>query len=319
MKLNDSVFVVIRSIGERTEALCKHYIELQGISSSNLVIINRTPFHEALAQSFREGIKASLKYTLMVDADVLLRKDSIINSINEFEKQDAKCFELQGRVLDKFFGGPREAGFHLYKTRYLEKLLKESIKFQNSLRPEGEIIKHLSKQGLTFVRANILLGLHDFEQSNVDIYRKAFVQARKHLYRGELFISNCKEKMNNDNDFNIALRGFVDGILTNEDIEIDKNNSLISKMYMEYSFKEKNPIQSYSEFDFFYLESIINNWNDATLFKQYLGLETKDFLKGGIFNDLSSQKVLTNSKPKMRILHKMGNAIALFGNFLKRI
>jgi len=75
--LNDHVHVIIRSAGERTMHLCKQLIIEQGVSADNLSVVNEAPFSAALKKSFELGMERGLKWTLCIDADVLLRPGAV--------------------------------------------------------------------------------------------------------------------------------------------------------------------------------------------------------------------------------------------------
>ncbi len=122
--LNDLVYVVIRSAEERTEQLCKKLILEQGVFPENLCIVREVPFSAALKKAYELGIERGLKWTLCIDADVLLRPGAVEKMIALAENQDKKVCEIEGFVLDKFAGGPRTGGIHLYRTSLLLKALE---------------------------------------------------------------------------------------------------------------------------------------------------------------------------------------------------
>src|SRR5690625_2539618 len=124
MKIHEAT-IVVRSVYERTEDLCKRLILEQGVKEENLFVIHETPFSTALKYSFEIGIREDLPWTFCIDADVLLRPNSINTMIGHAESQKENVSEIQGLVLDKFFGGPRPAGNHLYRTNVLSKALNK--------------------------------------------------------------------------------------------------------------------------------------------------------------------------------------------------
>ena len=73
MESIDGVTVVIRSVKERTEELCKKLILQQGIPEENLFIIHERPFSRAMRVGYQLGIDRNLPWTLYIDADVFLR------------------------------------------------------------------------------------------------------------------------------------------------------------------------------------------------------------------------------------------------------
>lgn len=268
------VFVLIRTVGERTEKVCEKLIYQQGISEENLKTVHSVPFSTSLLESYQAGIERGLKWTLCVDADVLLRQGSIAGAVALMEQQSSQVFELQGHVLDKFFGGPREAGFHLYRTSLLEKGV-QLMPNGNHIRPETETLNNMQNKGFPFVRAPLLLGVHDFEQYYADIFRKCFVQAHKHLYRSELLITVLKEGVEHDKDLFVGLKGFVEGLFYNGEVMIDAGQQVYKESFRKLQIEEKHEI-SVKDFDFHWVENIISNWKEPEIFKQYLKYSVRD-------------------------------------------
>lgn len=268
------VLVIIRTVGERTEKACYKLIRQQGVREENIVIIREVPFSASLFKSYEAGIKKGLKWTLCVDADVLLRTDSISTAIDIMEGQSSNVFELQGYMLDKFFGGPREAGFHLYRTALLEKGL-EFIPKENNIRPETKTLSKMHELGFPFLRVPLLFGLHDFEQYYSDIFRKCFVQAHKHLYRSELLISVLRDGMDTDPDLKVGLDGFVAGLYHPGEVAIDADQQNYSAEFQKLNLNEK-PELSANEVDYCWVERIIKKWKEPEIFRKYLKFSARD-------------------------------------------
>ncbi|MFQ5575287.1 MAG: hypothetical protein ACE5E0_06670, partial [Terriglobia bacterium] len=121
--LMTDVTVVIRSVGERTEAECRNLIAQQ-VPQENIVIVSNAPFSATLADSYRAGIERGLAWTLCVDADVLLRRHAVSEMLNVACDLPAEACEVQGLMLDKFMGGPRTGGTKLYRTSLLSRALE---------------------------------------------------------------------------------------------------------------------------------------------------------------------------------------------------
>ena len=90
--------------------LCKQLIVDQGVSAENLAVVKEAPFSAALKKSFELGMECGLKWTFCIDADVLLRPGAVETMVNLAEQEDEQVCEIQGFILDKFFGGPRNGG-----------------------------------------------------------------------------------------------------------------------------------------------------------------------------------------------------------------
>lgn len=255
--LAQRVTIIIRTAGERTTDLCKKLIEEQGVKEQ-IFFTCETPFSAALRKSYEIGISEGRPWTFCVDADVFLRPHSIELLLSFAERQQQHVFEVQGQIYDKFYDGPREAGNHLYRTSFLSKALKFIPEEGVDIRPEKYVLEQMQKQGYPNVKFNHVVGLHDFEQYYIDIYRKSFIHAHKHLYFTEKMVPNWKKKMTKDKDFEVALNAFADGIRNRQDIFVDKNQSLYIEKFNEYKIQEKAPIDVES-FDLISVENETKN------------------------------------------------------------
>lgn len=253
---SDQVTMIVRSADERTTDLCYKLIREQGCE--NIFFTRETPFSAALKKSYEIGISEDRPWTFCVDADVLLRPHSIQLLLTFANQQQQHVFEVQGWIYDKFYDGPREAGNHLYRTSLLSKALKFIPEEGVDIRPEKYVLEQMQNQGYPKVKFNHVLGLHDFEQNYIDIYRKSFIHAHKHLYFAERMVSIWKEKMKKDKDFEVALNAFADGIRNMQDIFVDKSQSLYIEKFNKLNIKEKEPIHVES-FDLISIENEIKN------------------------------------------------------------
>ena len=120
--IDDAVTVVIRSVGERTENLCRELVAAQ-IAHRNIFLVREKPFACAVQRTFQIGIDQGRPWTLAVDADTLLLPGVIQRLYACAENQDANLFKAQGLVIDKFLSSPRAAGNHFYRTAHLNRAL----------------------------------------------------------------------------------------------------------------------------------------------------------------------------------------------------
>lgn len=216
----NTVTVIIRSIGERTENLCYKYV-LREVSKENVFLINERPFREAVIKGFRIGLNRGTKWTLAIDADIILKENAISEMIAKFETLSEKYFLYQGCVFDKFYNNFRSGGPHLYRTELLKELINFVPEDGESLRPESDSFYGLINKGYHYYNDNKLFGLHDFEQSYFDIYRKFFLHAKKHKSSIPVFLNKFKKKITLDNDYQIANRGISDGLLYKNKLFVD--------------------------------------------------------------------------------------------------
>jgi hypothetical protein len=265
-KLNNCV-IIIRASGERTAALCKELVKEQGVVEAQVLIINKTPFSESLRQSFRAGISINKKWTLCVDADVLLRKNSLIHMLSLAEKQSNNLLEIQGYVLDKFFGGVRKGGIHLYRTSLLKIAINKIPNEGVDIRPETYMLNAMSKEGYPWLTVPYVVGLHDFEQNYKDIYRKCFVYSRKHFKLTYLFLEYWRQHVK-DSDYKVAIMGFSSGLMYPGDIRIDAREKYFDFQYSEALISEKNTI-NVKDWSLERIENIISSWNSPEIYYHF--------------------------------------------------
>lgn len=255
----DSVTVVIRSVKERTESLCKKMILDQGVPKESIFVINEAPFSKAMKIGFEIGIAEKRPWTYCVDADLLLRPQSILNLIGHADKQPANVCEIQGFILDKFFGGARKGGVHLYRTSLLNKVIEFIPSEGKNIRPEAHTLNSMRAAGYPSLTVKELVGLHDFEQTHEDIFRKCFVHAHKHLGYTDLFLPFWRSKSHNDLDYKIALAGFGEGVKHFGEVRIDKREKYFQEAMRDLEVSSKMEIDL-SEWSLERVESIINTW-----------------------------------------------------------
>ena len=264
--LNDLVSVIIRSAGERTEQLCKNLIIEQGVSPENLCIVKEAPFSAALKITFELGIERDLKWTLCNDADVLLRPGAVENMIVLAEQQNENVCEIEGYILDKFFGGPRNGGVHLYRSSVLLKALEYIPPEGLDIRPEHHTRQALAAIGYPWKTVPYLVGIHDFEQYYKDIFRKCFVHAHKHLNLTELFLSIWREKAACDMDYVVALQGFAKGVEHYGEVFIDSRQEIYQALLSKLQLQEKQAL-ALEKYSLASIEKIINNWVEPNLYR----------------------------------------------------
>ena len=218
----DQATVVVRSVGERTSAICRKLLE-EIFPAKNIYVIHVTPFSEAIREAFRIGLAHHLPWTLCIDADVLVTPENITKLIERSHQLETNVFEIQGLVLDKFFGAKRPAGNHLYRTDLLSKALALIPEEGTSLRPESDMLNAMSALGFPWVQQDVLVGIHDFEQYYSDIYRKSFLQAHKHQWILPDIERFWKGMCVDDQDYEVALWGLRSGKIYADTVWIDKN------------------------------------------------------------------------------------------------
>ena len=178
---NDDITVIMRSVGERTEFHCKRILcEIFG-KDNVFCVRNISPFSAALDKAYEIGIKANKKYTLMVDADVLLDKErtiEFINTVDAIQNHEGPFFTTEVYVYDRFRRRPVLAGINLYLTELLN---NARVYTKNgSIRPETTTIKGVANDGYHSIYVPMVIGIHDFFQYYRSIVKKAMVFSKKH-------------------------------------------------------------------------------------------------------------------------------------------
>ena len=211
--------IIIRSVGERTTALC-HKLAAQSVPERQIRVISEKPFGRAVRKGFEVALDMGATWTLVLDADVLLAPGFVKNALQTARRLDS-MFVLQGLIFDKFFHVLRPAGNHLYTTSLLDKALDCIPPEGSTLRPESSTITSMTEQGYRFYQQPLLAGLHDFEQHYADIAKKCFLQAHKHTDFLPLVAPRWGEMANSDADFQVALASAKAGLLFTGNIQVD--------------------------------------------------------------------------------------------------
>jgi hypothetical protein len=195
--------------------------------------------------------------------------------------------------MDKFFGGMRKGGFHLYRSSLLPIVIEQIPTEGENIRPESHTLNKMAEKGYPRAVVPYIIGTHDEEQYNFDIYRKAFVYAEKHLDKADLLISYWKKNSQNENDFKIALKAFSDSIVNTEQLYINRDQSLYQQKFSESGFKEKKKldINSISLDD---IEQRIQRWDtDDKYYDEFPDSEGFDSTK-----DLFIRKIKNSIKKR---------------------
>ena len=232
MRELNNITVVIRSVEERTTKLCEKLILKQGLSEDCVHVVKEVPFSKAMRVSYEIGIKSAKKWTYFIDADVLLKENSLNQILTIGETMPIEVFGLSGKLLDKLFGNTRSVGNHLFRTTYLNRMLDAIADYnEETIRPESFAKNVLKGQGLKWVKHSMRLGLHDFEQHYHDIARKSFVHGRKHTDQLSEIVTFWLKNSDYDKDYQAALIGLSKGLIHQEKVKI--NTRLFNNLQSE--------------------------------------------------------------------------------------
>lgn len=212
--LEKDVAVIIRSVGERTEALCKALVMNQ-VPRANVLLIRERPFGAAVRRTLELGIEKGQRWTLAVDADVLLRRHAIRDLLDWAETEKREFFFANFMVADRFLGEIRCGGAHLYRSSLLREGLRHAdCTIDADERPESLVRVRMAGAGFPWLQVeNLVIGLHGFEQSYRDIFRTSFTYALKHPASQIQRCARAWERlMERDEDFRVALAGAKAGM-----------------------------------------------------------------------------------------------------------
>lgn len=241
--------VIIRSVDERTEGLCKE-LATDVFPSENIAVITDRPFSVTLRRSLQFGLKAGLPWTFCLDADVLIDKDRIHELFGRAREESHSIFEIHGFVYDKFFNECRPAGNHLYRTEHLNEAIIHVPAEGLSLRPETTMIKSMHTRHLyNRYYTDLVIGIHDFEQYYLDIFSKGYLHANKHVKHLSRLLPYWKSMAAKDKDFEVLLWGISAGIAQTAQVFADKGKvpTQIFDLYAA-GMQEKRAL-SISDFD----------------------------------------------------------------------
>jgi hypothetical protein len=216
-----SIHAVVRSCGERTEALCSALVQEQLPTGASLSVVSGVPFEKTLRACYETAIDAAAEWTLTIDADLLLAPGSVERLLRLAKKMPLDFLQLEARAFDQIQGRWREVGHRIYRTELLPKALAILPAHGELIRPESATIKRLGAQGHRSRMVDVPVGLHDFEQYRGDLYRKAFTHAAKHRSRASRIIERCAARRAIDDDYLVMLRGVWDGLLHDGPVQLD--------------------------------------------------------------------------------------------------
>lgn len=205
--------LVIRSSGERSAEACRRLLREEAPGVEPLEI-GGLSFRDALRQTLTAGIERKHPWLLVVDADLLVARGAIerfIQHASTLPESVAFCVSWQ---LDKLFVGIRKGGLKLYRASLLGRALEalDTVP-KEALRPEFDMIRLLADEGLSYQdQTGIVCCLHDYEQYYRDIYRKAYLHARKHRDFMPLLMPVWERLQMADADYQVALCGARDGL-----------------------------------------------------------------------------------------------------------
>jgi len=312
------ITVIIRSANERTLPFCRHL--LTGMfPEDQIFIVEEVPFSAAIKKGLEIGVDQNRKWTMAIDADVLMHADGVADLFSRAESAPDTFFVIQGLILDKFFPIFRPSGIHFYRTALIKEALYLIPREGESVRPETDLLNNMAKIGFPWLQCDAIVGIHDFEQYYKDIFRKAFIQAHKHrrfIARAEDYWRDKQEK---DQDFKVALWGSLLGKLHSDKVYIDKNflHEQFEEVLSLKGIKEK---QEPDELPEDIAKNTIANHNESC-FEEFQNLMFKKELWNkvrGIQYSNTVESIKPNKNPiHKRVFNVIGNYLIMAGSKIK--
>lgn len=276
--------VVIRAAGERTMDICRQIV-LNELNENDVHVIVCTPFEEALRESYRIGMKSDKKWMITIDADVLPRP-GFISEIESLTKNvHEKVFTFKVMIFDKLFLTHRGGGVRVYRNEHLNTAFDYISANGETIRPESHTIRKMEQKGYKTKVFEYVVGLHDYEQYYRDIYRKAFFHATKHPSHIAESIALWKQQSMQDVDYKVALKGAIDGLLSEDQ---PKPDIRFFETISEKAIRELNLIEKSQPDTENVLEFIERTLTDAGDFH-------KEYSLGGIRANLKKRGILKGS------------------------
>lgn len=281
-KILDDCIVVIRSVGERTEELCKYAIQQNGINPEHIFMIkNKAPFSKALKEGHKLAIKQNKTFTFFIDADQIILPNSLEFMLNVAINLPKKTLFINPLCYDYITRKIISNGPHLYRTKYLKYVLKNIPEEKDSLRPETFSVKKTAKEhGLEIVYLDFISSFHEFEQYNRDIFKRVFNKIKKMGDRNFIFEKKINFLKSKNKDFEIAAQAYK--FAKDNKIKLELNHKQFDSEFNKLNLKEKNKILNLKATYLKLLkkrDSLNNEFEFLSYSKRLILLENKTFLQ----------------------------------------
>jgi hypothetical protein len=198
--------VLVRAAEERTADFCRKILDLQ-LAPALTQVVSLVPSAATLEACFALGRSAGKKWTICVDADILLFEGALSAAVDEAETLPDRSLGLGGLLHDRFYGGPKSRGFYIYRTEWLSLLLDAFASTRSNLRPEADAKTILNARGHAWAGSSVVFGLHDFGQYYRDIFRKMATRAQRSPEDVEYLLHRALALRRYSSDFDVAIWG----------------------------------------------------------------------------------------------------------------
>lgn len=225
--MRKNVTAVIRGFGERTKEMC-HYLLTKELPRENIFVVHKSPSTEGTRAVYNIGLEENRKWTLFIDADLLLLPGSVGYLYELAESQAIPAFGVKGTVKDRVFMEERGKGCGpiMYYTEAFNQALSFIPDPYERIRPDSYIISMMKKyHSYEWVRESQCLAFHDYEQFYFDLYKKMVVNSRKMVHKCNKLLDRWHILAETDPDFATVLEGYEAGQTYAEPLAIDYTKS----------------------------------------------------------------------------------------------
>lgn len=216
----DNCTVVIRSAGERTTNWCKSIVDTI-FSPENVILIDERPQPKAIKRTFEIALDKNEPWTMVLDADVLLRPEGVLKLLDRAESLPANFYYHYGMIYDKLSNGFRSAGHMVLRTSLMAEARVLLPLAANEIRPDTFIQKAMARKEFHYYRDLVLVGVHDFEQSYQDFFRKGYLHGVKNHSKVNGFIAKWPDQWQNDLDYKAIKGGIEAGLQHQGELVLD--------------------------------------------------------------------------------------------------
>lgn len=159
----DKYTIIVRSMGEQFAEKSIEYAKKAFGTREIFLVQNTASLHEMVRKCFNIGIDNGRKWTVCINADMFLKKESVdylLNILEYMADADGAFFSARPCMYDYLIERTRNDGPHIYKTDLLEKALK-CIDY-GSLQPEINVLQKMKDKGYKSYNINITVGICRF-------------------------------------------------------------------------------------------------------------------------------------------------------------
>lgn len=191
-----SLAIVQRHADERTQeaGLATIAREFPGAA---VAAVAAGSFPQTLRRCFETAVALDREWTVTVDGDVLLLPGAG-RAIMALADRSPRATGHAGLLVhDRVTREIRPAGVRLYRTSTMRAALERGD-WGGTLRPETHLLASLADVGAW--APSVLVGLHDHEQYLRDLFRTAFVMARKKAHQRDRLLALWRERPDDPQD-----------------------------------------------------------------------------------------------------------------------